>query len=229
MNNEFTSSALSAAEASLCFWTKESFQGFLESGLVHDFIEASKDTQADLSSRNVKLILLEIFKDSKPCDCQSNVSLAQALKILSIAPSNNATAWNKFFGLVNSLGLRSGWFSHHKTSWAERDVIRVAIGLESINKIYKQEYPFYTHKNDVFLIKTGHCAVWVRPPAGYRYAELEEVPTQAVKDLDLVVVYVHNFGWARLGTEGEDVKHDGVVAHNFFHNNVFYVPLIRIK
>lgn len=219
---------LQTVVTSLRFWSRRGIQGFLSTGLAHDFVEAIKSEGFSITKACKGLMSLEYYG----CSYENNISLLQALRIPALAPMDNQKGWNYFFDMISVLGSNSNYFEerHLTFSWKDRDAVRVAIGLESINKIYKQEYEVYTHKmpHDVYFRRTGHCAAWSKPEDGYRYAKLEEVPIRAIKELDLVVVHIDKYGWAKVGTTDEEIRHDGVAAHEFFHNNVFYVPLVKI-
>ncbi|MCF7844175.1 hypothetical protein K9M47_04810 [Candidatus Gracilibacteria bacterium] len=116
----------------------------------------------------------------------------------------------------------SPWCFTHEDS----DLIRKLIGLEPINPIYPN---VQKDSGDIVCLRTGHCSVWFDPPNGYRYATDKEVSVRITHELDIVIMYFPNYGWARIKSSGNREKPvDGVAATQFFHNNVFYIPLVKV-
>lgn len=212
---------LSFVEASLSFWSKKGIQGFIRSGLASDFVKAIRSHGFDMEKTCKILRALEYFG----CAYDDEVSLPQALQIISLAPTNNTKEWNHFFGMLTTLSANSKYFEEKDFSWVERDSIRKLIGLEPINPIYPN---VKKDAGDIVCRRTGHCSVWVEPEKGYRYATDEEVSVLIVQKLDVVVMYLPNYGWTIIKTSGNVKIADVVGAHSFFHNNVFYIPLVKL-
>lgn len=212
---------LSFVETSLSFWSKKGIQEFIRSGLASDFVKAIRSHDFDMEKTCKVLRSLEYFG----CAYDDEVSLPQALQIISLAPTSDTREWNHFFGLLTTLSANSKYFEEKDFSWVERDLIRKLIGLAPINPIYPN---VQKNSTDVVCRRTGHCSVWTGPEKGYRYATTEEVSVRVVQELDIVVMYIHNHGWVSVKISGNNKIIDGVVATQFFHNNVFYIPLVKI-
>ncbi|MCF7843961.1 hypothetical protein K9M47_03645 [Candidatus Gracilibacteria bacterium] len=96
----------------LSFWSKESMQRLLESGIASDLKEAAESKS--FCPKNAVRFVFDDFCDAPPASlcCQSEVTLPQAKKLMEIAPKNYGD-WINFFRLVSAFGQRSGRFSTH--------------------------------------------------------------------------------------------------------------------
>lgn len=231
--NESTTSYddLTQVITALSFWSKESMQKFLESGLPSDIKQMVSMPSIDFEIFRIEdtyRFLIDNFRSSSPASIhnQSKVTLSQALKLFEFAPRDRIE-WTNFFRVMSALGQRSNFFAIRGVNFEERDSIRVLMGLSPINPVYKND-----KGKEVVFRKTGHCNIWEKPPAGYRYAYIHEVPVGTIEVIDSFVVVHRNSGhynWKKLSIVDGDIRTGDIDAAMFFHNNVLYVPLVKVE
>lgn len=217
---ELTCTNLSYAENALSFWVRKAIQGFIDSGIAQDLAQAVRSDSFSLEKTVRGIRSLKQYG----CSDDLDVTLEQALTVMSQAPANNSKEWEHFFDLMIALSANSKFFVEKSFSWETRDLVRTLIGLPSLHSVYKN-----TDGDEVLFQMTGYCPVWVEEPKGYRYADTREIPVQAVKDLDCVVTHIYRYGWVILKRQGKDIHIAGKPTRHFFLNKAFCIPLVKIK
>lgn len=221
VQKELTYLDLSFAESAFSFWSKKSMQGLLESGLVHDFAKAVSDDGFDMNKACKSIRSLNYLGSVNNRD----VSLSQAVKVMSIAPKDTAMEWRNFFDLIITISANSMYFEDKIFSWVECDIVRQAIGLKPINPVYKNK-----EDEDVILRHASHCNVWNYPDEGYRYATIDEIPIVAVEELPCFVSSIKSrYRWVRLVVVDKKIQVQELNTDNFFHQKEAYIPLIKIN
>ena len=215
----------------LSFWSKESMQKFLESGLPNDVKEATLIQGVDVSIKDTYRFLIDDFCDASPASLrhQSEATLSQAIKLFDFAPRDNI-GWTNFFRIMSALGQRSHFFSFCGVTFEERDRLRGLMGLSPINPILKNQ----TNGIEIVFRRTGHCnyKVWENVPAGYRFADKEELDGVLIPEEIKKVGYVFLKPTFCRVVSLLDFRQNEIVeyvdVYEFFHNNVFYIPLVKL-
>ncbi len=204
---------------SLQSWSSKSFQGFLESGLAHDFAEAVKMRSFNLDTVHGKLVP----HGEHGCSYKRDVSIPQVTKIISIAPKD-VLGWCYFFELINIMGRHSEFFEKIVINWEDRDWWRQSIGLKPINPTYQNN-----QGQSIVFRRTGHCGIWINPPLGYRYADIDEIQITAIETLNSVLVDSGSgyYRWKKLGVVNNEIRTGDIDAVRFFQNNIFFVPIVK--
>lgn len=208
----------------LLYWSSDSFQNFLKSGVLDDVQEVA-------GNRRRRTIQFSTHDMLQPPSICGNVTRDQGLEFLRRTPKEG---FEEFCDMFRAWSKTSGWWESGRNQsrlvdWSLRDTWRVEMGLARIN-------PFLLAADDVSILllrRKGHFGFNgknLNPEEGYRFAEPEEVPGDHIS-FTLGTAGILTFSEQRkrwILFTSSVVREEITDMTQFCHNYVFYMAYIKL-